>query len=303
VVPQVISESDVRAARRTGFLSVPEGSLVTPLAREAAARLGVKLGLRPSAARPLHVLGNWKMNLGLEQAVSLLQRLAGRGEFGRCGASVAVLPPHPYLVLAAALLSGTCIEVGAQDASAEEAGAFTGDVSVRMLRPLCTYLLVGHSERRSGHGERSELVWSKAALGLASGLKVVVCVGETAHERDRGRMLHVLREQLAGMAKAVPESAADRLILAYEPVWAIGTNRRATLEQVEEAHRELRRLLVAALGVRGEQVSILYGGSVQPQNAAELARSVAVDGFLVGGACLDDGAFAAIADALREARS
>jgi triosephosphate isomerase (TIM) len=300
VVPQVISESDVRAARRAGFLSVPEGALVTQLAREAASSLGVELGLKPRAPRAVHVLGNWKMNLGVEEAVALVERLASRAELSESGARVAVLPPHPYLMLAASLLAGSSVEVGAQDVSPEEAGAFTGDVSVRMIRGFCSYLLVGHSERRRHHGESSELVWRKAALGLGSGLKVVTCVGETAQERDRGRMLAVLREQLAGVAKAVSEEAAERLIVAYEPVWAIGTNRRATREQVEEAHREIRRLLAAALGPPGDSVPILYGGSVQPQNAAELADSVAVDGFLVGAASLDDAAFAGIAATFRE---
>lgn len=299
---QVISESDVRAARGKGFLAVPEGALVTPLAREAAATLGVELGVQARAPRTAHVLGNWKMNLSLEAATALLQGLAGRPELAGCNATVAVLPPHPYLMLAAALLSDTKIEVGAQDASHEEAGAFTGDVSVRMLSKLCTYLLVGHSERRQHHGETPERVLKKAALGLGAGLKVVVCVGETAQQRDRNKTLPVLREQLAGLAKAVPSPSAGLLLVAYEPVWAIGSNRRASVEQVEEVHREIRRILVASLGAPGQLVPILYGGSVQPQNAEPLAASAIVDGFLVGGASLDAAAFAAIAETYRGKR-
>lgn len=299
-MPQVVSESDVRAAQSSGVLMVPEGSLVTPLAREAAARLGVELGFKARTQRTVHVLGNWKMNLTLEQAVGLLERLAARKELKDCGAVVGVLPPYPYLVLASALLNGTSIAVGAQDASTEEAGAFTGDVSVRMIRPLCSMMLAGHSERRAIHGESSEQVWKKAALGIASGLKVVVCIGETAKQRDRGRMLPVLREQLAGVRSGVDAASAGRLLIAYEPIWAIGTGRRATVDQVEEAHREIRRVLSTALGGGpGDKVPILYGGSVQKDNAAELASSSAVDGFLVGGASLDDGNFAAIAQAFR----
>jgi triosephosphate isomerase len=299
---RVISESDVRAARASGFLRVPEGALVTPLAREAAQSLGVELGVRSKTARTAHVLGNWKMNLGLERAVRLLQSLAGRGDLASCGAEVAVLPPYPYLVLASALLAGSPVAVGAQDVHHEEQGAYTGDVSVRMLDGLCTYVLVGHSERRLHHGETSERVWKKAALGLAGGLKVVACIGESSRERERGRMLPVLREQLAGLSKSVGKELAGRLLIAYEPVWAIGTGRRATLEQVEEVHREIRRLLSTALGEAGDGVPILYGGSVQPENAAELADSACVDGFLVGGASLDDASFAAIAETFRGKR-
>jgi triosephosphate isomerase len=299
---RVISESDVRAARASGFLRVPEGALVTPLAREAAQSLGVELGVRSKRARTAHVLGNWKMNPGLERAVRLLQSLAARSELASCGAEVAVLPPYPYLVLASALLAGGPVAVGAQDVHHEEQGAYTGDVSVRMLDGLCTYVLAGHSERRLHHAETSERVWKKAALGLAAGLKTVVCVGESLRDRERGRMLPVLREQMAGLAKAVAAEAAGRLLIAYEPVWAIGTGRRATLEQVEEAHRELRRLLSTALREAGETVPILYGGSVQPENAAELSGSACVDGFLVGGASLDDAAFAAIAETFRGKR-
>ena len=301
-MPQVISESDVRAARRSGFLSVPEGALVTPLAREEAARLRVELGLRPRTPRARVVIGNWKMNLGVPEAVALLERLAANAALRHPQVGVAVLPSYPYLVLASALLAGTPIEVGAQDISAEAFGAFTGDVSVGMLRSLCTLVLVGHSERRRAHGEASDLVWRKASVALSAGLKVVVCVGETAQQRDRGRTTPALREQMAGLAKAVPLDSADRLLIAYEPVWAIGANRSAGLDHVEEAHREIRRVLVTGLGPAGEVVPILYGGSVQPQNAAELAGSVTVDGFLVGGASLDDAAFAAIAGSFPERR-
>jgi triosephosphate isomerase (TIM) len=299
-VPQVISESDVRAARLTGILRVPEGALVTPLAREAAARLGVALEQRPRAPRSCVVLGNWKMNLDLGAAVRLLQGLATRPELAACGCEVGVMPPHPYLMLAAALLEGTSISVGAQDLSAHAGGAYTGEVSARMLRAFCKYVLVGHSERRQQHAESSELVWNKARAALAGELSVVVCVGESAHERERGRMPAVLREQLGGLGRAVPAEAAERLVIAYEPVWAIGTGKRAAPEQVGEAHREIRRLLESALGEPGGLVPILYGGSVQPDGAAELARLPGVDGFLVGGASLDDGAFSAIAQTFLE---
>ncbi len=297
---QVISEWEVRAAASSGFLMVPEGALVTPLAREVARDLGIKLGSRPRVERRKFVFGNWKMNLSLDAAVWLLQSLAGAPELRSCRAGIGVFPSYPYLVLAKALLEGSCIGLGAQDLHQEKEGAFTGEVSGSMLESLCQYVLVGHSERRRYRDETSDLVWKKAKVALAHGLTAVVCVGESARDREGNRTSVVLREQLAGVSAAVASGEAQRLIVAYEPIWAIGTGRRAGRSEIELAHGQIRGLLRSALGDVGDEIPILYGGSVQPDSCAELAASVSIDGFLVGGASLDEDSFVGIAMAFRE---
>jgi triosephosphate isomerase len=228
------------------------------------------------------IAGNWKMHKGPGEAAAfctaLRERLAGSE-----GVDVAVCPPFVSLAPAVQALAGTEIAVAAQNVHWEEQGAFTGEVSAPMLRELGVYgAIVGHSERRQLFGETDEAVARRAAAALEAGLWVIACVGETEEERERGDTEAVLRRQLSVI------EAHDQLVIAYEPVWAIGTGKTATPEQAQEAHAFIRGLL---------DVPSLYGGSVKPENAAELLAQPDVDGALVGGASLDLESFAAIVEA------
>jgi len=242
-------------------------------------------------AKPF-VLGNWKMN-GLRAdgealALALVERQQGAVRKGTLG----ICPPATLLAPIHDLLAGSGILLGGQDCAPAPAGAFTGDISAPMLADVgCRLVIVGHSERRHGHGEDDRLVRAKAAAGHAAGLLVVLCVGETEAERDAGAAIDVLGRQLEG---SLPDGAsADNLVVAYEPVWAIGTGRTASVEEVAAVHAHLRaRLGVLADG--GEALRLLYGGSVKPANAGEIMAIPDVDGVLVGGASLDAGQFDAI---------
>jgi triosephosphate isomerase len=228
------------------------------------------------------VAGNWKMHKGPEDAARLCRDLRDQLEWVD-GVDVAVCPPFPSLSAAVQALAGTDIAVAAQNVHWEVEGAFTGEVSAPMLFELGVYgAIVGHSERRQLFGETDEGVARRAAGALGAGLWVIACVGETEAEREAGETEEVLRRQ-AGVLEA-----HEQLVLAYEPVWAIGTGKTATPEQAQEAHAFLRGLI---------DVPILYGGSVKPDNAAELLAQPDVDGALVGGASLDVESFAAICKA------
>jgi triosephosphate isomerase len=229
------------------------------------------------------VVGNWKMNGGLEANAALLVALLA-GWKPQSGRRLAVCPPFPYLGQARDALVGSPIAWGAQDCSAHASGAYTGEVAVGMLAEFgCTYVLVGHSERRQLHGETDAQVAAKARAVLGAGLTPIVCVGETLAERDAGATEAVVARQFDAVATLL---GADLplAVLAYEPVWAIGTGRTATPEQAQEVHGFLRRRLAAA-GAEG--VAILYGGSVKAANAGALFAMPDVDGGLVGGASLD----------------
>jgi triosephosphate isomerase len=225
------------------------------------------------------IAGNWKMYKGpaetAEFCVELRRREADFAEI-----DVAVCPPFTSLGVAVQLLAGTDIAVAAQNVHWEPEGAFTGEVSAPMLRELGVYgAIVGHSERRQFFGETDEGVSRRARAALDAGLSVIACVGETEAEREAGETEYVLRRQLAVL------EAEDNLVVAYEPVWAIGTGKTATPEIAQEAHAFIKSLL---------DVPVLYGGSVKPDNAAELLAQPDVDGALVGGASLDVESFAAI---------
>jgi triosephosphate isomerase len=241
------------------------------------------------------VLGNWKMNGDVAMAESLLAGV--RGQVGSMvGASVGagVCPPYPYLALAAARLDGSGIGWGAQDVSAFDDGAYTGEVSARMLADLgCTWTLVGHSERRTLFGDSDDEVARKTARALAAGLLPVVCVGETRAERESGATETVLARQVDAV-RDVLKDAGDRFVLAYEPVWAIGTGLTATPQQAQDAHAFIRARLVAGGIGAASRVPLLYGGSVKPSNAVELFSRPDVDGGLIGGASLVAADFAAI---------
>jgi triosephosphate isomerase len=239
------------------------------------------------------VVGNWKMNGGLASNARLLDRLTSGWRSGE-RRNLAVCVPFPYLGQAQAALGGTTMAWGAQDVSPYASGAFTGDVAASMLVEFgCRYALAGHSERRQIHGETDDEVAAKAKAALGAGITPIVCVGETLAERDAGATDAVVMRQLGTVVDALG-SDLPNIVLAYEPVWAIGTGRTATPAQAQEVHALLRGALAEA---RAADVCMLYGGSVKAANAAALFAMPDVDGGLVGGASLDADEFLAIARA------
>ena len=243
-------------------------------------------------SRPL-VAGNWKMN-GLKASLGELAAIGqGAGEVWR-KADLLICPPATLVFPAAAAMIGSKVAIGAQDCHAEASGAHTGDISAEMLADAgATAIIVGHSERRADHHETDEVVRKKALAAWRAGLTAIVCVGETRAERDAGKALEVVGRQLDG---SVPDGAtAANLVVAYEPVWAIGTGLTPTPKDVEEVHGFIRQKLTDRLKGEGKAARILYGGSVKPANAAELMAVPNVNGALVGGASLKAADFLAIA--------
>ncbi len=229
------------------------------------------------------IAGNWKMNGSLAANDALVKAMLA--DIGVPAADVALCAPAPYLAQLQSLLTGSPIAWGAQDVSAHDKGAYTGEVSVDMLKDFgCRYCLVGHSERRQYHGETDELVAAKAQRALAGGITPVVCVGETLAERESGDTELVVRRQLAAVIHAVGHCISE-IVVAYEPVWAIGTGRTATPEQAQQVHAVLRAQLAAAT-THPKRVRILYGGSMNAANAASLLAQPDIDGGLIGGASL-----------------
>jgi triosephosphate isomerase len=236
------------------------------------------------------VVGNWKMH-GSHAANA--ERLAGIKAALPFMAEVAVCVPFPYIAEVALTLTGSPIGWGAQDCSAHEQGAYTGEVSATMLAEFgCRYVIVGHSERRAYHREGDQLVADKAKAAIAQRITPIVCVGETLAERDAGQTDAVVKRQLSAVIHALGH-CVPQIVVAYEPVWAIGTGRTATPEQAEGVHALLRAQLRAATPKAGD-MRILYGGSVKPENAAELFAQPDIDGGLIGGASLKAAEFAAI---------
>lgn len=209
-------------------------------------------------------------------------------------ASCAVCAPAPYLAQCQDALAGSALAWGAQDVSAQPGGAFTGDVAASMLADFaCAYVIVGHSERRAYHGESSELVAKKAVAVLDAGMTPIVCVGETLAEREAGQTVAVVSGQLGAVLDLVGERV-PQIVVAYEPVWAIGTGKTATPAMAQEVHAQLRAQLMAKNAVAAETVQILYGGSMKPDNALELMAQPDIDGGLIGGAALKAADFLAI---------
>lgn len=237
------------------------------------------------------IFGNWKMNGSLAANAALLDLL--KQGLGHADCEIAVCAPAPYLAQLQSLLSGSAIAIGAQDVSAQAGGAFTGEVSGAMLREFgVRYVLVGHSERRQYHAESDEMVARKAQAALASGITPVVCVGETLAQREAGETEAVVRRQLSAVVQRNGHCLSE-IVLAYEPVWAIGTGLTATPEQAQSVHAVLRAQLLAAT-TAAARVPILYGGSMNAANAAELLAQADIDGGLVGGASLKAADFLAI---------
>jgi triosephosphate isomerase (TIM) len=250
--------------------------------------------------RPL-VAGNWKMN-GLSGSLIEIEEMRLAAERGEAGAAeLAVCPPATLIAHAASKLKGSKLALGAQDCHTEASGAFTGDIAAPMLKDAgAAYVIVGHSERRALHHETDDLVRAKAEAALNAGLTAIVCVGETRDEREAGQASAVVTRQLKGSLP--PAGAPATLVIAYEPVWAIGTGLTPTPADVAEMHQAIRTLLGEIYGTQGSRMRILYGGSVKPTNCGELLTVDNVDGALVGGASLKAKDFLAIAAAYREAR-
>lgn len=240
------------------------------------------------------IAGNWKMHGDKPEVRSLIGGILARLDPAR-SAEVMVLPPYPYLPLVQSLIDGTPVQLGAQDLSEQPAGAYTGDVSGAMLSDwACTHVLVGHSERRAIHGEDNALVAAKFAAAQAAGLQPILCVGEQLEEREAGRTEEVISEQIRAVLEVSGINAFSRAVVAYEPVWAIGTGQTASPAQAQNVHASIRAQLAAEDATIAGRVRILYGGSVKPANAADLFACEDIDGGLIGGASLQAESFMAI---------
>ncbi len=242
------------------------------------------------------VAGNWKMNGSLEMAERLASEIV-RGAAG-AAADIAVMPPFPYLEIVRRSIAGSGVDLGAQDLSERVGGAFTGDVSGSMLADCgVRYVLAGHSERRQLHGERDATVAAKCQAALDAGLAPVVCVGETREERENDRTEAVVGAQVDAVVEQCGIGALGGGVIAYEPVWAIGTGLVATPEQAQQVHAFIRARLAEADATIAGQIRILYGGSMKPGNARELLACQDIDGGLIGGAALKSADFLEIVGA------
>ncbi len=242
--------------------------------------------------------GNWKMN-GTAGALSELVELAKQVNPG--DAETLICPPSPLLYLACEKLRGTAIAIGAQDCHAEPSGAFTGDISAPMVADTgATYVILGHSERRDLHAETDADVTAKTRAAWGAGLTAIICIGESGEDREADKTLDIIAGQLAG---SVPDGATgENTVIAYEPIWAIGTGKTPTLDQIIEVHDFIRARLIERFGQQtADAIRLLYGGSVKPDNAAEIFTAENVDGALVGGASLKAADFAPIIKALSQA--
>ena len=237
------------------------------------------------------IAGNWKLQGSVAMTRELVGAIEAAGPFAQV--DVAVMPPFPYL--STALAVARTVAVGGQDASAQAGGAYTGEVAAAMLREVgCRYVILGHSERRQYHAESDALVAAKFKAAQAAGLTPILCVGETLDQRDAGETDAVVSSQLGAVLDAAGVDAFAQAVIAYEPVWAIGTGRTATPAQAEEVHAFIRGRIGMASGAVADKVRILYGGSMNAANAAELLAQPNIDGGLIGGASLKAGDFLTI---------
>jgi len=242
------------------------------------------------------IAGNWKMNGNLQSAVELVEGIKA-GDAGK--AELAVFPPAVFLMKVGGLLADSEIALGAQNVCDQEAGAFTGEIAAAMLKECgCRYALAGHSERRALYLETDQLVAARCAMAVASGIIPILCVGESLQEREQGITEDVVGRQIDALIELSGIDGITQAIIAYEPVWAIGTGKVATPDQAQDVHAFIRgKLAQLDVGV-AEQVKILYGGSMNPSNAAELLSQPDIDGGLIGGASLKADDFLAIAQAV-----
>ena len=242
------------------------------------------------------IAGNWKMNKDVAETQSLVRDLITRIGTPKSTTTVVVCPPFTSLAVADYLLKGSSIKLGAQNMSEQDDGAYTGELSARMLLSAgCEYVILGHSERRQYYKETDELINKKTKKALVAGLFPIVCVGETLAERESGVMEKVITTQITGVLKDLTVENMAKVVIAYEPVWAIGTGKTATPEQANDVHQLIRNLVKGLFGAAvAEGLIIQYGGSVNAANAAQLLSQKDIDGALVGGASLKGDAFAAI---------
>lgn len=239
------------------------------------------------------IAGNWKMNGSLAVNAALLNEI--KGAIAQPACAVAVCVPAPYFAQCQSLLEGGSVAWGGQDISVHESGAFTGEVAAPMLADFgCRYVIVGHSERRTYHGESDDLVAKKTVRALASGLTPIVCIGESLEQRESGKTDAVVGSQLDAVLAAIAAEDVAKIVIAYEPVWAIGTGKTATPQMAQDVHAMLRAKLRAKNPAASEAVQILYGGSMKPDNAGELLAMADIDGGLIGGASLKAADFLAI---------
>ncbi|UTW62224.1 triose-phosphate isomerase [bacterium SCSIO 12741] len=243
------------------------------------------------------LFGNWKMNNNLAEAGALLANLKEHYQEPTEDLLIGVSPSFPFIALAVEELKGSPFQVSAQNISSENSGAFTGEVSADMIASLgAGYTLVGHSERRALFGEENAILRKKTDLALAAGIQVIYCIGETLEERRTGKLESVIREQIEQVVFGRDAAELENMILAYEPVWAIGTGETASPEQAQEVHAFIRRLITEEFGADvANNLSLIYGGSCKPANAQELFACPDIDGGLIGGASLKAEDFVAIA--------
>jgi triosephosphate isomerase len=246
--------------------------------------------------KPL-VIGNWKMNLDATSAESLAREITEGVSQRDWDVDSGVCPPHPYLERVARVIQTGPVVLGAQNGHWADNGAFTGEVSMGMLVDVgCTYVIIGHSERRLYFGEQDSFIQKKVRAGLSAGLNVILCVGETEPERDEGITEQIIDGQLDGALTGLTGEGVQNLAIAYEPVWAIGTGKTATPEQAQQVHTFIREWVARGFDPDvAEDIRILYGGSVKPDNMASLIRMPDIDGALVGGASLRSDSFLEIA--------
>jgi len=253
--------------------------------------------------RRLFIAGNWKMNLNRGQSLSLVQSLV-ESLRGVSDVDIAVCPPAVYLGELGKALHATNIGLGAQNVNSKSEGAYTGEISCSMLKDVgCRYVILGHSERRAIYGETDSMVNEKLHAVLAAGLTPIVCVGETLEQREAGQTQQVVRSQCIGSLAGLTEDQMLKTVLAYEPVWAIGTGKTASPAQAEEVHKDIRSLLETQFSVgTAQKIIVLYGGSVKADNAQELLSEPNIDGALVGGASLKQDSFEGIIKAATSVR-
>ena len=243
------------------------------------------------------VAGNWKMNTTVPEGVALAKAVVEKAKDLPANVELVVAPPFTHLAPVAEALKGSKVKLSAQNCADHEKGAYTGEVSVDMLKSVgCKWTILGHSERRQYYGETDEKLVVKVRLALAGGLGVILCVGENLEQREAGKHFDVVKEQIENVLFNFTAEELKNIVIAYEPVWAIGTGKTATAEQAEEIHAYIRKVLAGKFGKEAaEETTILYGGSCKPSNAAELFAMKDIDGGLIGGAALKPEDFIGIA--------
>ncbi len=281
---QTIRTKDRATTRRTVFLRTLIVAIIFDIFYKNKPNMRKKI-----------VAGNWKMNTLPAEGVELAKGVvAGRQEVCSC-VNFIVCPPFTHLALVAEALKGSDIELGAQNCAAEAKGAYTGEVAASMIAALgCKYVILGHSERRQYYGETSETLNRKMEQAYANHLTPIYCVGENLAEREAGKHFDVVKAQIEEVVYHLTEEQFKHLVIAYEPVWAIGTGKTATADQAQEIHAYIRQVLAAKFGAAAAECPILYGGSCKPSNAAEIFAKEDVDGGLIGGAALKAEDFLAI---------